>query len=364
MDSLLIAFFEPDVAVKLKAAAAARGYAPGIACDQAGLRAALADAPAFLLFNWQTGDQAFLAFLRQHLGSPSANGMKAMAVVGDNSVGTLEAVFAAGASECVARPFRLGALLDKLDLLRSGAGQEGNVRLEKGLFNSVPKELHARVEAVQAVARRLGDVAEIYGGFSAHDASGRRYSPPSPDWVPVLTERSVSPFFVNGEREYYRLHRSLVNRVPDKEEYFGPKVLFRKTMTPQAAALDLSRLPYNSTLMGIVPVRGLDPGYLACLLNSRFARFFLDRYRESGEGVQSVYFSRFDLEAFPVVILKPEEQRGLSALERQVAKISPDARAADQRSARGRLLGEINRQVFAAYGFTDAEVKILGGLHY
>ena len=116
--------------------------------------------------------------------------------------------------------------------------------------------------------------------------------------------------------------------------------------------------------MGIVPVRGLDPGYLACLLNSRFARFFLDRYRESGEGVQSVYFSRFDLEAFPVVILKPEEQRGLSALERQVAKISPDARAADQRSARGRLLGEINRQVFAAYGFTDAEVKILGGLHY
>jgi hypothetical protein len=224
------------------------------------------------------------------------------------------------------------------------------------------------METLLDSARLLGDVAEITVGVIARD-HGRRYAAPSAEWQPVLTESSLSPFFVGDERECYRLRRDTVNRVPPTSEYDVPeKVLLSRRRSPLTVALDNTGLPYNGELFGIITVTGLQPAYLAAVLNSRYARFFFNVYRaaaaitaEAGGagGARSAYFSRFDLEALPIVIAKPREQDAVSALARKISAISPQTRDDEMREFRAQALREIEKQILKIFRFTADEIQAL-----
>lgn len=368
MADIIFSMFEPAIAEKLLQSAAARGHTAAAAASLAATRDLLAARAADLLFfNYLPQDEAQLVFVRQFAHSPSSGKIKIMAATPDGSLGKMELLFQCGVDECVPRPFRLGDLLDKIDklLVRPEDATAENVHVDATEFNSVPKALHERVAAIRETARELGDVAEVFTGVTVSDSKGRRLSPPSGDWQMVLTERSVEPFYENDEREFYLFRRAMVNRIPEKNEYFvAEKVVVCRTAAPLAATLDMTRLPFSNGLFGIITVRGLEPGYLACVLNSRFANFYLQRYRAANDGMHSAYLTRFDLEAFPIIIADPDDQAHLAALARQVCVINPKTRNRDKLLERGKLLDEINRQVFAVFGFTKEEVKLLAGLHY
>ncbi|GHT04650.1 hypothetical protein FACS1894139_07140 [Planctomycetales bacterium] len=226
---------------------------------------------------------------------------------------------------------------------------------------AAPEVLQKRLAAIAADGRLLGDVAEIFTGVMPRE-NFRRFAAPTPDWRAVLTAGAVDNFYVTAEREYYLLRRDAVSRVPHPDEYAVPeKVLVRRAANPLTAALDTTQLPYNGELYGIITVTGLAPGYLACVLNSRYAKFFFAYQRPAGAGLRGVYLTKYDLEALPLVIAAPKEQKYLSDLARQISAIPPDE---TQLLSRAKLLNEINKQIFHLYGFGNKEISQLAELRY
>jgi hypothetical protein len=321
-----------------------------------------------LIFNLR--DPAFLIQLK--LLRKKSRFLALAITMGVARVQDAERLFKEGVDEILGSPFQMPLLLKKVEEMLAPrvapAPAEAEVKLAGGV--KVPKALDARVTALRENGRLLGDVAEITPGVIAHERA-RRYARPAPEWQTVLTESSIQTFFVNDEREYYLIRRDTVNRVPAPDEYDVPeKVVMRRSRSPLVVALDASALPYSGELFGIVPVTGLQAGYLACVLNSRYTRFFLNVYRGAAAitamagsrhagAARGAYLTRFDLEALPLVIAKPREQDGLSELARQVSAVAPNDRDDRRREERARMLIEIDRQVMKIFQFSPADIKEL-----
>lgn len=361
---ILITLFEKAVSNGFAHALSERGHTTMIVAVN-DLRAQLKAPPDLLFFDYASADVEFLHLIKNIKDAPSTATIKILAANNAGTLGEMEKLFLCGVDECVTRPFTIDDVISKIEKLSTANNPAKTVSIDNTIYNQVPEALHKRVEEIRDDGRLLGDIAEIYTGVAAQGSRGHRLLCPSSDWSATLTEKSVEAFFVNPEREYYLFRKNAVKRIPETYEYnVAEKVLVRRIMSPLVAALDTTRLPFSSDLFGIVTVKGLDPGYLACIFNSRLANFYFHRYRPPASGVHGVYFSRLDLEALPIIIVKPREQAVLTNYAHQLATIPPQTKNDEKKLLRNKILTEMNKQLFKIYGFTDDEVKLLGTLHY
>lgn len=302
-----------------------------------------------------------LATIRDLHTHPHTAALPILAITEDGSLEFSERIFAAGAAACVARPFKLGALLAKIEgLFREESDMEV---ADAGL--SVPDHLAAHYARIRETGRELGDVAEIHTGLHPRLHKFRRLASPSPEWTPALVEGSLHPFHISEEREFFLVNRVGVVRIPPAAEYHvTEKVVLRRTLSPITAAVDTAQRQIAPELYSIVTVKGLLCGYLVCVLMSRLMDFYFHRVRPPAEGLRGVYLSRADLEAMPLLIPKPKQQGEFATMAQTLTRCcAPDATPA-QAIERGRLLSTMNARLFSLWGFDEQAIRQLTDLHY
>lgn len=302
-----------------------------------------------------------LAIIRDLHAHPHTAALPILVLTDDGSLDFSERIFAAGAAACLGRPFKLGALLSKIEgLFREESDAEV---VDAGL--SVPDHLAAHYARIRETGRELGDVAEIHTGLHPRLHKFRRMASPSPEWSPALVEGSIHPFHISAEREFFLVNRVGVVRIPPAEEYHvTEKVVLRRTLSPVTAAVDTAQRLIAPELYSIVTVKGLLCGYLVCVLMSRLMDFYFHRVRPPAEGLRGVYLSRADLEAMPLLILKPRQQGEFATMAQTLARCcAPDA-GPSQAIEKGRLLATMNTRLFSLWGFDEQAVRQLTDLHY
>ncbi len=360
MAQILFAGFSPDSAATCLAGLELRGHGGHSANDGAELRELLRRQRWDLLVLSFTPEDDWVGIFLAELRSKARTAeLPVLAVIPALQMNQIEDIFRLGVSECVTRPFRVGALLDKMLALLDGEAVTVPRRVE------LPDVLEKTMLSLCQDGRRLGDVSEIFNGVQAHDPKARRLTCPSPEWTPAAAEEAVTPFHLGEEREFFLMRKDLMARLPRQEEYDCPeKLLVRRTFTPVSAAVDRQQLIFTSGLYGIQTVKGFSCAYLCALLNSRYGQFYFSRYRPPAEGLKGVYLSRADLEAFPLLIPSPKEQKPLEQIVQKLSVMLPGGTNPTKLIERGKLLGELNRRVFASMKFSDAAVRTLTELHY
>jgi CheY-like chemotaxis protein len=271
----------------------------------------------------------------------------------ESSVGAMDAVFAAGASAVLPKPWQSGELQKQVERLL-----EAPHTAEDGL--APPKLLREAYERARRQARPLGDVAEVFGGVMTRDphrfvADVRR----DERWRPMLTGRDIHPFHLDVEGTHVLYQPRHLLRVPPPELVGSEKVVLRRNAPPLQAAVDDEGYLISESVYGVVPAAGLRCGYLAALFNSRLLDYYTRRVRplRSEPGVPSM-LRQSDLEELPIRIPSASVQAALADLGERLARGGP--RSAE----RGQLLAALNRGIFEVYGFGKREVKRLGELNF
>lgn len=302
-----------------------------------------------------------LAVIRDLHAHPHTAALPILVLTDGGSLEYSEQLFAAGAAACLSRPFKLGALLAKVEaLFREDSDAEVG---DAGL--SVPDHLAGHYARLRETGRELGDVTELYTGLHPRLHKFRRMASPSPEWTPALVEESIHPFHITPEREFFLVNRVGVVRIPPREEYHvTEKVILRRTLSPITAAVDTAQRLIAPELYSIIPVKGLLCGYLVCVLMSRLMDFYFHRVRPPAEGLRGVYLSRADLEAMPLIIPKPKHQAEFAAMAQSLSHCSgPDSTPA-QAIEKGRLLSTMNARLFSLWGVDEHAVQQLTDMHY
>lgn len=362
MSKLLFAGFAEDTAATCISGLELRNHEGKSASGAAELRQLLKKEHwDLLLLSFAPDDdwvEIFMAELRSNLRTAD---LPVLAIVPSVHLSEIEKVFLLGVNDCVTRPFRVGALLDKA--LGIIADFEGTPT--QPTRPALPDILEEMMLNICQNGRRLGDVSEIHSGVAAHNPKAHRLLCPSPEWTPAVIEAAVHPFQLGQEREFYLLRKDLMSRLPRPEEYDCPeKILIRRTFNPICAAIDTGQHIYNSSLYGIQTVKGLSCGFLCAVLNSRYSQFYFSRYRPPTEGLKGVYLSRADLDALPLLIPHPKAQRPLNEIVARLSILQTGNSNSSKMVERGKLMGELNRHVFNCLGFTEDAVKTLSELHF
>lgn len=352
---VLCAGFDTGATAKIMDGLRLRGHEAVYALQRKDIQRALSGGGWDAIIISATPEEAWISPVLEQFHAHHKAGI--LAVIPASNMAVIEKLFQVGVSDCITRPFKVGALLDKAEALLAGGqpvhGQE------------LPELLRKTMDNILLNGRRLGDVAEVSGGVAVHDPRARRVVCPGPEWTPVIIEEAINQFFLGEEREFYMLRRDLVSRMPRPEEYDCPeKILLRRSLTPISASLDTSAMPFSAGVYGVQTVKGLSCGYLCCLLNSRYCQFYFSRYRPPAEGLRGVYLSRADIESLPFVIPDMAEQMPLAQMAHQLSLINPHTRHPSRLIERGKLLGEMNRAIFDLQGFTAEALRELSELHF
>lgn len=362
MARFLFAGFSPESAATCLAGLELRGHEGYAARDGAELRELLRKQKWDLLtLSFAPEDDWVGIFLAELRGHARTAELPVLAVIPALQMNQIEEIFRLGVTECVTRPFRVGALLDKMQAVMEGEPQAVATPRKAELPDVIERTMQALIDD----GRRLGDVSEISNGVQAHDPKARRLTCPSTDWTPAVAEEAVTPFHLGEEREFFLMRKDLMARLPRQEEYDCPeKVLLKKTLNPICAAVDRQQLIFTHGLYGIQTVKGFSSAYLCALLNSRYGQFYFSRYRPPAEGLKGVYLSRGDLEAMPLRIPSPKEQKPVEQIVQRLSILLPGSTNSAKLIERGKLLGELNRTIFSQLGFNDDAVRTLTELHY
>ncbi len=285
-----------------------------------------------------------------------------LAISASQKISEVEAWFRSGVDAFLTKPFSLEALLHKIDHLLKAS--EAKTEAEDEIAR-VPEELREAYNRIPEMSRRLGDMAEVYSGLAPREKRYRRPSSPGRNWAPVLTGEALSAFHLGDEWAFMPLEKWALLRMPAATEYDQPeKVVLQRSAPPLTAAVDRTRSPIANELYSVVPARGLLCGYLACLFNSRLMDFYLHRIQPVPNTPAGSFLKRIQIEALPVIVPAEEKQEELAAIERKLAARELRPTAPQRRLERANLLRDMNRIIFAIYGFSPAEIMRLGDLHF
>lgn len=362
MAKILVALFSPESSAKVAQAVKRHGHECSEARQLSDVDKYLNEniVPDLIVAAVEFEDELELLFLESVKNRDPSGKLKILAIVPQGSMGAIENVFKHGIDECLNRPFRMGMLIDKVSSLL-----EISEERETWDEDLVPPLIRETINTIRDSGRLLGDVCEIFSGIAARDSKARRVISPGSDWTPTLINDSIDNFYVGKEREYYLFRKDMLRRVPNENEYAVPeKVVLKRTISPICAGLDTSGLPYSSELYGIQTVKGFHPGALCCILNSRYANYYFQRYRPPAEGLRGVYISRTDIEGLPIMIPPEKEQKRLVEIARKLCVIPPRPKSPTQAIERGKLLAEANQAVFSLFGFSDEAVALFSASHF
>jgi CheY-like chemotaxis protein len=324
-----------------------------------GLRAARYRQPDAVVLDLN-GEVESEEFCRRFRSADSTLHIPILVLSTSGNLAVAERIFSAGADAYLAKPFRVEMLLSKIANLVNRESSESGDNL-----GGVPEELKEAYSEIREKGGKLGDMAEIFSGVSVRGSHYRRAASPGLEWLATLHGENVQAFRVTESQQYLFFDKRGMFRVPSLEEYDQPeKVVLHRTAPPIIAAVDTTRSPISSDLYSIIPARGLQCGYLACLLNSRLMDFYFNRIRPITSAAAGAYLRRVDLEAVPVILPSKSLQDRLSAAARELGRLGANPASPIARGQRNRLLQDVNLEIFEAYGFSPAAINRLGELHF
>ena len=361
MATILIAMFSPATSDKIHFALSNREHACLEATDPQSLKKTLqSNSIDLILIAVNHHEKILKSFITAVKNTEEYQHIPIIAVINKSSIGEIDSMFHDGADECISKPFKLSSLLTKIDTIL----QEGVTKPADNI-NTVPEILETHIERIKAEGRQLGDIAEVSGGISVSDHKARRLSSPGSEWIPMIINEAVNPFYLGNEREYILLRKNLVRRVPPEEEYNIPeKILLRRSLTPLTAAVDTSRTIFSSELYGIQTAKGLTCSSLACILNSRYATFYFHRCRPPADGLRSIYLSKSDIQQLPLFIPTQKEQKQLDIFYKEISLVSSGITGNNPLMQRINILTAINSLIFKIMGIDEAGIKVFNSLHF
>ena len=361
MSKILLAMFSPATSDKIHFGLTNRDHTCLEAADPTSLKRAIqTNSVDLILIAVNHNEKILKSFITAVKNTEEYQHIPVIAVIDKSSIGEIDSMFRAGADECISKPFKLSNLLTKIDtILKEGVTQP------KNNINTVPDLLHEHLERIKEEGRLLGDIAEVSSGISVSDHKARRLSSPGSDWIPMVINEAVNPFYVSNEREYILLRKNLVRRVPPENEYkTEEKVLLRRSLTPLTAAVDTSRTIFSTELYGIQTAKGFSCSSLACILNSRYATFYFHRCRPPAEGLRSIYLSKSDIQQLPILIPSPKDQKQLDTFYKEISLVNSGFARNNPMMQRVNILAAINNLVFKIMGIDDAGIKVFNSLHF
>ena len=349
---------DPRVRRRVRAGLTTRGHAfiEADTCTR-GVRLARGRRPDAVIVNTGAFARDVLALCQELRRHKRTREIPVLVICATRQLGEVEELFQAGATICVSPSIQLEDLLRKVEVLIRGEGGPAS--------SDVPDDLRAIYEGALVAGGLLGDMAEVYSGIAPRAGPNRRAASPGPGWAGVITEDKVYPFWTRSVDTYLRFDRSGLLRVPAREEFdHEEKVILRRTAPPMAAAVDATRSPVAAGVYSVVPARGLQCSYLACLLNSRLTDFYLNRVRSPVATRGSTYLRPTDIEAIPVIVPPVRVQRVFGVLVAELSSLGPNPAANTSRVRRVHLLREMNNTLFQIYNVSDALVRRLTDLHF
>ncbi len=311
--------------------------------------------PEMVILAMDEIDTGHLAMAQALRHEKALKAVPVLAIIPPVKIGTAEKLLKMGIDDYLPRPFQPAQLTLKIGKLLRGDQPENEMRV-------IPDALREAFSRILEEARHLGDMAEVFPGATPRSRSYRRQAPPGPGWKGVIIDEAVKPFYVGREREFVKWSPDALARMPHDEEWDQrEKVVMKRAESPVAAAVDTSRCPVAAELFAIVPARGLDCSFLACLLNSRLIDFYLHRIRPPREDLAGVYLRRPDIEAIPVIVPEASEQKRFAPMAKRRGTL--EALHGGRRASK-QMCGTMNEAIFDVYGLGPEAREELKGLHF
>jgi hypothetical protein len=172
--------------------------------------------------------------------------------------------------------------------------------------------------------------------------------------IPVLKGASIQRYIVLEELYFEFKDENLSGRTRDTKKLgLKEKVLLRKTGNRIIAAYDESgRYPEQSLYFLYDLAKTVSPKYLLALLNSKLLTWYYLNYLVTNLD-STPQLKNFDLDSMPIIASK--DQAALISAVNIVLKAKAKNPAADTST----LEREIDQQVYALYGLTLDEIKIV-----
>ena len=197
---------------------------------------------------------------------------------------------------------------------------------------------------------------------------------PGKDWKPSLRGRSIGRYLTSEHDLYLKYGNWLARNWKNKSFYETPKIALRETGSRITATLDLENRYFLSSLYAVYFKAKNEPERLKVLLailNSKLCNFFIQLIAFSlTEGaftkIRTNQLARFPL---PEINPKSDNLQGklillvdqmLDAKKRLASATSGTDRERHQKKCEY-LDGEIDKLVYALYGLTEEEIKIVEG---
>lgn len=313
-----------------------------------------------LLIAINKNEQVLCSFVKSFKFTPDYKNIPVIVVMDKSNIGDIDEMFKVGADECISKPFKLASLMAKVESTIA----KGVATTDKDL-NPIPEQLKDYLDKIVANGRILGDLSEIYTGASVSDNKARRLSSPGSDWTPIINNSAIKPFSISSEREFILMRKDLMRHMPKAEEYNVPeKVLFKRTVSPLAAAVDNTQTAFSSEIYGIQTVKDFSCASLACILNSRYSHFYFQRCRPPTDGLRSIYLSKSDIHSLPLIVPDRKDQQKLNALYREINGTLTPTLIKSSSTLRVKILKQINNLIFSILEIDEAGIKIFNSLHF